>query len=106
VPSSVVREMGATHTAAVCLPVNGGSFDPRNMLQVVNRCFQIMQRRSERSWRLASNLVIEPDVDGISWDGFENAERLIERGEKAALAALPRILSWMGQPTGAGETAA
>jgi NTE family protein len=106
VPSSVVREMGATHVASVCLPVNGGTFDPRNMLQVINRCFQIMQRRSERGWRMASNLVIEPEVDGIAWDGFENAERLIERGEKAAQAALPRILSWLGQPSGAGETAA
>ncbi|HEY1206068.1 MAG: patatin-like phospholipase family protein [Bryobacteraceae bacterium] len=106
VPSTVVREMGATHIVSVCLPVNGGRFDPRNMFQVVNRCFQIMQRRSEREWRHASNVVIEPDVDGMTWDGFDSAERLIERGEKAALAALPRILSWLERPAGAGETAA
>ncbi len=98
VPSAALREMGTTHIVSVCLPVNGGTFDPRNMLQVVNRCFQIMQRRSEREWRRASNLVIEPNVDGIPWDGFENADRLIERGERAAEAALPRILSWLGQP--------
>jgi hypothetical protein len=65
-----------------------------------------MQRRNEREWRRASNVVIEPDVTGMSWDGFESAERLIERGEKAALAALPRILSWLERPAGAGRTAA
>jgi NTE family protein len=100
VPSPLVRQMGATHIVSVCLPVNGAGFDPRNLLQVVNRCFQIMQRRSEREWRRASNLVIEPNVDGLTWDSFDSAERLIECGEKAALAALPRILSWLGQPAG------
>jgi hypothetical protein len=42
-------------------------------------------------------VVIEPDVTGMNWDGFENAQRLIERGEKAARAAHPRILSWLGR---------
>ncbi len=98
VPAAAVRDMGATHVVSVCLPVNGGSFDPRNMLQVVNRCFQIMQRRSEREWRRASNIVIEPNVDGMTWDGFESADRLIERGEKAARAALPHILAWLERP--------
>lgn len=106
VPSTAVRALGATHVVSVCLPVNGGLLDPRNMFQVVNRCFQIMQRRSEREWRSASNVVIEPDVDGLTWDGFDSAERLIEAGEKAALAALPRILSWLERPAGAGQTAA
>lgn len=105
VPAAAVRELGASHIVSVVLPMNG-EFDPQNMLQVVNRCFQIMQRRSESEWRRASNVVIEPDVTGMNWDGFESAERLIERGEKAALAALPRILSWLERPAGAGESAA
>jgi NTE family protein len=97
VPAPALRKMGATHIVSVCLPVNGDGYDPSNMLQVVNRCFQIMQTRTEREWRRCSNLVIEPDVTGMNWDGFENAQRLIERGEKAARAALPRILSWLGR---------
>ncbi|HXN45638.1 MAG TPA: patatin-like phospholipase family protein [Bryobacteraceae bacterium] len=104
VPAVAVRGLGATKVVSVVLPMNG-EFDPRNMLQVVNRCFQIMQRRSEQEWRRASSVVIEPDVNGMTWDGFESAERLIERGEKAARAALPRILSWMERGAGAGETA-
>jgi NTE family protein len=97
VPAPSLRNMGATHVISVCLPVNGDGFDPRNMLEVVNRCFQIMQTRTERDWRRFSNVVIEPDVTGVNWDGFENAQKLIERGEKAARAALPRILSWLGR---------
>lgn len=100
VPAAAVRALGATHVVSVVLPMNG-DFDPRNMLQVVNRCFQIMQRRTESEWRRASNVVIEPDVTGMTWDGFESAERLIERGEKAARAALPRILAWLERPAGA-----
>jgi NTE family protein len=97
VPAPALRKMGATHIISVCLPVNGDGFDPTNMLQVVNRCFQIMQTRTERDWRRFSNAVIEPDVTGMTWDGFDNAQKLIERGEKAARAALPRILSWFGR---------
>ncbi len=97
VPAPALRRMGATHVIGVCLPMLGGQFDPRNMLQVINRCFQIMQSRTERSWRLASNLVIEPDVLGMAWDCFDSAERLIEAGERAAQAALPRLLGWLEQ---------
>jgi NTE family protein len=99
VPAPVLREMGATHVIGVCLPVNGENFDPRNMFQVVNRCFQILQARSEREWRRASRIVLEPNVHGMAWDCFDSAERLIESGERAALAALPRILAWLDQPS-------
>jgi NTE family protein len=95
VPAPVLRGMGATHVIAVSLPVNGEGFNPRNMLQVVNRCFQILQTRTEHHWRRASSVVIQPDVSGLAWDSFDSAERLIERGEKAALAALPRIRAWL-----------
>lgn len=95
VPAPALRQMGATHVISVCLPVNGGGFDPRNMFQVVNRCFQIMQTRTEWVWRKHSSVVIAPDVAQMSWDCFDSAQRLIENGEKAALLALPRILSWL-----------
>ncbi len=97
VPAPALRMMGATHVISVCLPITNFAVDPRNMFQVVNRCFQIMQRRTERDWRKATSLVIEPEVNGMSWDGFENAQRLIERGERAALAAIPRISAWLEQ---------
>lgn len=97
VPAPVLRAMGATHVISVSLPVSGEGFNPRNMFQVVNRCFQIMQTRTEHNWRRASSAVIEPNVSGLAWDSFDSAERLIETGEKAALAVLPRIRAWLEQ---------
>jgi NTE family protein len=99
VPAPPLRTMGATHVIGVSLPANRIGFDPRNMFQVINRCFQIMQTRTEHSWRRASALVLEPNVDGMAWDRFDNVEKLIESGDRAARAAIPRILSWLEQPT-------
>jgi hypothetical protein len=64
------------------------------MFQIVNRCFQIMHARTEHSWRSHSDVVIEPDVRGLSWDAFQCGAQMVEAGEKAALAAIPQILSW------------
>jgi hypothetical protein len=46
-------------------------------------------------------VVIEPDVADIGWDSFVSAQRLVEMGEKAALAALPAIQEWL---EGGGES--
>jgi hypothetical protein len=61
------------------------------MFQVVNRCFQILQTRTEDSWRSHSDVVIEPNVSGVEWDGFQSGPDLVRAGETAALAALPKI---------------
>jgi NTE family protein len=100
VPARALRAMGATHVISVALPVTGKNGEPRNMFQVVNRCFQIMQARMERDWRRFSNAVIEPGVDGMSWDCFDNCRLLVECGEKAARAVLPRILGWLDRAPG------
>jgi hypothetical protein len=66
------------------------------MFQVVNRCFQILQSRSEDAWRKAADLVISPDVRGIDWDGFQLGPQMIAAGEAAAREALPIIQGWLG----------
>jgi hypothetical protein len=101
VPAEAVRRLGATHVISVCLTGNGQPVDPRNMFQVVSRSFQIMHGRTEHQWRRHSTLVIEPDASGVGWDRFDAADRLIEAGEKAALAALPRIKAWLEAPKAA-----
>src|SRR5579872_2352784 len=42
VPAAPLRRMGATHIVSVALPTPSETVDPRNMLSVVTRCFQIM----------------------------------------------------------------
>lgn len=94
IPAALARRLGATHVISVHLPMRGLSANPSNMFQVVNRCFQILQSRSEESWRTDTDLVIAPDVRGVDWDGFTRGAHLIRSGEAAALAALPQITEW------------
>lgn len=95
VPAQLARLMGATHVISSCLPMHGPAVVPGNMLQVVNRCFQILQSRTEESWRRHSDLTIAPDVTGVAWDGFKSAGEMIQAGERAAEAALPQIRKWL-----------
>ena len=95
VPAQLARKMGATHVISVCLPMQGPAVVPSNMLQVVNRCFQILQSRAEENWRRHSDVILTPDVTGIAWDGFRSGREMIEAGERAAEAALPQIRKWL-----------
>src|SRR5579872_2498584 len=95
VPAQLARKMGATHVISVCLPMQGPAVVPSNMLQVVNRCFQILQSRAEESWRRHSDIIVTPDVTGVAWDGFRSGVEMIEAGERAAEAALPQIRKWL-----------
>jgi len=101
IPARLARQLGATHVISVHLPVNGHGTLPSNVFQVVNRCFQIMQYRTEASWRKDSDLVIAPEVGAVEWDGFTCGPDLLRAGEAAALNALPAIRKWLS-PAGAG----
>jgi NTE family protein len=96
IPARLARDLGATHVISVHLPALDGAASPANMFQVVNRCFQIMQNRTEDEWRRDSDLVIAPEVKGMAWDAFGFGPELIKAGENAALAAIPTIQSWLG----------
>jgi len=97
VPSCLARKMGATHVISVCIPNQDDTFRAHNMFEVINRCFQIMMAHNEDVWRKNSDLILTPDVGAIPWDGFENAKRMIEAGERAAEGALPQIHEWLGR---------
>ena len=99
VPAALLRRMGAVRVVSVHLPMQAAvTQGPGNMFEVINRCFQIMQSRTEQDWRRHSDLVIVPDVTGMEWDAFGSAEKLIQAGEIAALEAMPRIKAWLAPP--------
>jgi NTE family protein len=95
VPAAPLRQMGAAKVISVGVPMQTDATDPGNMFSVVNRCFQILQWRTEREWRRQSDIVITPPVADMSWDCFLSARKLIEAGERAAESAMPRILRWL-----------
>jgi NTE family protein len=99
IPSLLARELGATHVISVWLPPPPCRRPPANVFQVIRRCFQIMQARSEAAWRRDSDLIITPDLLAIEWNGFESGPELLQAGEAAALAALPTIQSWLSRPS-------
>ncbi len=96
VPAALARDLGATHVVAVHLPMQHQAARPRNLFQVVNRCFQIMQSRTEEYWKQLADVVIAPDVPAVEWDACKNAMHLVEAGERAAEEALPRIRAFIG----------
>jgi len=105
IPSLLARELGATHVISVSLPPPPARRPPSDILQVVRRCLQIMQRHSESAWRSASDLVLTPDLNSIDWNGFESGPELVIAGAAAATAALPTIRSWFATPGVCAEAA-
>jgi NTE family protein len=98
IPAKALREAGIAPTVSVALPPPLIAAHPSSVFAVVNRCFQIMQRRTEDHWRSQSDVVITPDVNGVTWDDFSQTDRLIEAGMEAAEKALPAIRALIAPP--------
>jgi NTE family protein len=94
VPAEPLWQMGVDHVISVVIPNNDGIEDYGSMFSVVSRCFQVMSSRNENAWRRYSSVVIAPAVANMAWDSFPSAQKLIQLGEQAALAAIPTILKW------------
>jgi NTE family protein len=104
-PTLPLRAMGATHVVSVSLPMQTPLIDPQHMFRVVNQCFQILQSRTEWEWRRHADVVIAPNVNGMNWDAFTSTQNLVEAGERAAMAALPKIRAWLRDSQPAGREA-
>ncbi|MCC6369101.1 MAG: patatin-like phospholipase family protein [Bryobacterales bacterium] len=97
IPAAALRGLGMKRVVSVVLPAPPITADPGSMFGVVNRCFQIMQHRTEQFWRFHSDVVIAPQVQDVAWDDFTQVGRMIEAGVKAAEAAMPQIRALMRQ---------
>jgi NTE family protein len=100
VPTAALIGLGATKIIAVHLPGPSGGVDPHNVFGVIHRCLQVMGHRLDHEWRAQADLVISPAVEDVPWDGFQSTGELIERGEQAAMEALPAIEAWLGRRAG------
>lgn len=105
VRAAPLHRLGCTHVISVHIPSPDDCPDFGNMFTVINRCFQVMSVRMESDWRRQSDLVIAPPVSDVAWDSFASAKEMIDRGEKAALAAIPVVRKWLA-PAGFGSPAA
>lgn len=98
VPTSPLRTMGANKVLAVYLSAHWTNLNgPRHVFDVIGQCFSIAQAKMCGLWQSAADLVIEPDVRGFSYDGFERAPELIHSGEVAIRAVVPQLKQWFAE---------
>lgn len=106
VPSVPLREMGAQRVVGVYLSAHWVNLQgPRHVFDVIGQCFSIAQQKMAGTWQWATDLVLQPDVRGFSYDGFERAPELIQAGEIVARKAVPKILDWLQSPAAAVSSA-
>jgi len=99
VPTTLLRRMGADRVIGICLSANWSEARaPRHVFEVIGQCFSIAQSRLAESWSKDANLVIEPDVNGFTYDCFERAPELIAAGEAAMRVALPQVREMLSPP--------
>lgn len=99
VPTEPLREMGADRVLAIYLSahwVNTGG--PRHVFDVIGQCFSIAQAKMCSLWQMHADIVLEPDVNGFTYDGFQRAKELVKVGEDATRAVLPQIRQWLEPP--------
>jgi NTE family protein len=96
VPTTPLREMGADRVLAVYLSAHWVNLNgPRHVFDIIGQCFSIAQAKMSSIWKRDADLVIEPNVDGFTYDGFERAKDLMVAGENSIREVLPSIKEWM-----------
>lgn len=97
VPTTPLREMGAERVLGIYLSAHWVQMNgPRHLFDVIGQCFSIAQARMSGHWKKDADLVVEPNVDGISYDEFGRAPELIRAGEEAIRKVLPQLREWLG----------
>ncbi len=95
VPAMPLRDMGAERVISSYLAANwvkpGG---PRHVLDVIGQCFAIAQEKMCGPWKLASDVIMAPEIGQFSYDDFVRAPEMIRAGEAAARAVMPTIREW------------
>jgi NTE family protein len=95
VPAEPLRQMGADRVIAIYLSAHWvNAKGPRHIFDVIGQCFSIAQAKMCDVWKPHADLVLEPNVDGFTYDGFDRAKDLVKVGEESARAAMPQIRAW------------
>jgi len=97
VPVDAARQLGADFVIAVDISTKTTGATPKNMLGVVNQSITIMGQKLGEQELTRADIVIRPKVNDIGPADFERRNGAILEGEKAALAALPKIRAKLAQ---------
>lgn len=92
VPTTPLRALGAERVLGIYLSAHWTQDrPPRHLFEVIGQCFSIAQDRMSELWKKDADLVIEPDVNGFSYDCFDRAKDLIELGEASTRSVIPQL---------------
>ncbi len=99
VPVDAARELGAEFVIAVDISSKaaGSIASTTSMLGNINQSFRIMGQKLGALELQRADIVIRPKVNDIGPADFEQKNRAILEGERAALAALPQIKAKLAQ---------
>jgi NTE family protein len=91
VPVDAARQLGADFVIAVDISARSDGSLPTDMLGIVGRSVVIMGQHLGAQELARADVVIQPQVNAIGATDFEQRDRAIMEGERAALAAIPLI---------------
>ena len=91
VPAFTVKEMGADVIIAVDLGVEKVNSSVNNIFDVIINTFNIMQMECYNRNNLNADIIIEPELKGITTYDLDKAERAIKAGYRAADESMEKI---------------
>jgi len=91
VPIRYARQLGATFIIAVDVSTPPASTVSEGKLDTAMRSFDIMGQAIRAAELPQADIVIKPELTRVAATDFENKQLAILQGERAALAAMPRI---------------
>lgn len=91
VPIRYARQLGADFIIAVDVSTPVNSSATTGKLDLLMRSFEIMGQSIRDAELPQADVIIKPDLTGISSSNFESKQQAILQGERAALAAMPQI---------------
>jgi len=99
VPVSYARRMGAEIVIAVDISQPVAEVPSNSSLAAVLKAFDIMGNALKANELPTADVIIAPNVKGLATTSFETKQKAILEGERAALAAVPKIRELIAQKT-------
>jgi len=96
VPARPLRAAGATRVIGVELLSHWQSGPPHNFMQVLGQAFSVAIMQGAETWRSSTDVLLQPNLEGIAYDAFDRYHDLIRLGRAAAQLALPQLRPWRG----------
>ena len=92
VPADLPRDMGAEVVLAVD-PTKGvlRLGEPLNLLQVISQSVYLMSREVTSQYLAGAELVVAPELPGVSWQDLGQASEIIESGRREMRRKMPEL---------------